>query len=47
MEVAPGTTIQLSRQSAYGANVQSSDTILVLWTGGNQTVELARWEGSG
>lgn len=44
-EVAPGNTIQLSQQSAFGADVENDDTVQVLWTGGNQTAVLARWNG--
>lgn len=43
--VSAGDTVQLSRQSAFGAPVRGDDSVEVVWTGGNQTVVLDRWDG--
>lgn len=43
--VSPGDTVRLSRQSAFGARIRTGDTVEVVWTGGNQTVVLDRWDG--
>lgn len=41
-----GDTIQLSRGSAFGTSIISTDTVTIYWTGGNETIKLDEWSSS-
>ncbi|WP_136715485.1 type IV pilin [Halorientalis salina] len=42
----PGDSIQLSRGSAFGDTIGSSDRVRIYWTGGNETIKLDEWNSS-
>jgi hypothetical protein len=42
----PGDSIQLSRGSAFGNTISSSDRVRIYWTGGNETIKLDEWNAS-
>jgi len=46
VKLKQGDTIQLSKGSAFGRSVTSTDQINIYWTGGNKTRKLDEWTDS-